>query len=183
MKNGFDVVTTIRKDRKGESWIRNLFSNMFYNIMKKFDGINIQRGSQDFRMMTRQVVNSILQLKEYNRFSKGIFNWVGFDVKYIEIENVNRTKGKTKWSFKKLFSYAIEGFVSFTTAPLKISILLGVCISIIALISAIIIILQTVIYGKEVPRICFNYNYCIINGRNTIINYWDFIRIYIKNIS
>ena len=107
---------------------------MFYNIMKKFDGINMQRGSQDFRMMTRQVVDSILQLKEYNRFSKGIFNWVGFDVKYLEIENVNRTKGKTKWSFKKLFSYAIEGFVSFTTAPLKISILLGICISIVSLI-------------------------------------------------
>lgn len=89
--------------------------------MKKFDGINIKQGSQDFRMMTRQVVEAILTLKEYNRFSKGIFNWVGFNIKYIEIENIERKNGKTKWSFKKLFSYAIEGFISFTTAPLKIS--------------------------------------------------------------
>lgn len=119
--------------------------------MKKFDGINIQQGSQDFRIMTRQVVDSIISLREYNRFSKGIFNWVGFNVKYIEIENVKRKQGKTKWSFKKLFSYAIEGFMSFTTAPLKISTILGVFISIFSLISAAIIILQTVIYGKDVP--------------------------------
>ena len=119
--------------------------------MKKFDGINIQQGSQDFRMMTRQVVESILSLKEYNRFSKGIFNWVGFNVKYIEIENIKREKGTSKWSFKKLFSYAIEGFVSFTTAPLKISTILGVLISFFSFICAVAIILQTVIYGKDVP--------------------------------
>lgn len=149
--SGFDVVTTIRKDRKGEPFIRSVFSRMFYNIMKKFDGINIQQGSQDYRMMTRQVVNAILQLKEYNRFSKGIFNWVGFNIKYIEIENIKRKQGKTKWSFKQLFSYAVEGFVSFTTAPLKISTILGAVISFFALIAAIIIILQTVMYGKDVP--------------------------------
>lgn len=124
---------------------------MFYNIMKRFDGINIKQGSQDFRMMTRQVVDSILELKEYNRFSKGIFNWVGFNTKYIEIDNIKRKKGNTKWSFRKLFSYAVEGFVSFTTAPLKISTILGVIISVISLVSAAIIILQTVIYGKAVP--------------------------------
>lgn len=119
--------------------------------MKKFDGIHIKQGSQDFRMMTRQVVNSILELKEYNRFSKGIFNWVGFDIKYIEIENIPRIKGDTKWSFRKLFSYAIEGFISFTTAPLKISTILGVLISVFSLVSALIIVFQTVIYGKDVP--------------------------------
>ena len=151
MKNGFDVVTTIRKDRKGEPVIRSAFSRMFYNIMRRFDGINIKQGSQDYRMMTRQVVDAILRLKEYNRFSKGIFNWVGFNVKYIEIENIKRIKGKTKWSFKKLFSYAIEGFVSFTTAPLKISTILGSIISIFSLISAAIIIFQTILYGKDVP--------------------------------
>ena len=151
MKNGFDVVTTIRKNRKGEPVIRSAFSKMFYNIMKTFDGINIKQGSQDFRIMTRQVVDSILELKEYNRFSKGIFNWVGFNVKYIEIDNIKRKQGKTKWSFKKLFSYAIEGFISFTTAPLKISTILGIFISIFSLISAIVIVLQTFIYGKDVP--------------------------------
>lgn len=144
-------MTTIRKDRKGEPFLRSAFSRMFYRIMKRFDGINIRQGSQDFRMMTRQVVNSILTLKEYNRFSKGIFNWVGFNVKYIEIENIKREKGTTKWSFKKLFSYAIEGFISFTTAPLKISTILGVFISVFSFISALIIVLQTVIYGKDVP--------------------------------
>lgn len=144
-------MTTIRKDRKGEPFLRSTFSRMFYRIMRRFDGINIRQGSQDFRMMTRQVVNSILSLKEYNRFSKGIFNWVGFNVKYIEIENIKREKGTTKWSFKKLFSYAIEGFISFTTAPLKISTILGVFISGFSFISALIIVLQTVIYGKDVP--------------------------------
>lgn len=128
-----------------------MFAKTFYGIMRKFDGINIKQGSQDFRMMTKQVVEAILSLKEYNRFSKGIFNWVGFNVKYIEIENIKREKGNTKWSFKKLFSYAVEGFISFTTAPLKISIILGIIISIFSLISAAIIILQTVIYGKDVP--------------------------------
>lgn len=151
LKNGYDVVTTIRTNRKGEPFLRSIFAKIFYRIMRKFDGINIKQGSQDYRMMTKQVVEAILKLKEYNRFSKGIFNWVGFNIKYIEIENIERKKGKTKWSFKKLFSYAIEGFISFTTAPLKISTILGVIISIFSLISAAIIILQTVIYGKDVP--------------------------------
>lgn len=119
--------------------------------MKQFDGINIKQGSQDFRMMTRQVVDAILSLREYNRFSKGIFNWVGFKVKYIEISNIKRNNGNSKWSFKKLVSYAIEGFMSFTTAPLQISTILGVLISAVSLISAVIIILQTLIYGKDVP--------------------------------
>lgn len=151
IEEGYDVVTTVRKDRKGEPIIRSGFSKIFYRMMKKLDGINIKQGSQDFRIMTRQVVDSVLQLKEYNRFSKGIFNWVGYNVKYIEIENIKRNKGKTKWSFKKLFSYAIEGFVSFTTAPLKISTVLGVIISGLSLICALIIIFQTILFGKDVP--------------------------------
>ena len=151
IEEGYDVVTTIRKNRKGEPAIRNFFSRLFYKIMQKFDGIDLKQGSQDFRMMTKQVANAILELKEYNRFSKGIFNWVGFNVKYIEIDNIERKKGNTKWSFYKLFNYAIEGFVSFTTTPLKISIILGIIISIVAFISVITIILQTVIFGKDVP--------------------------------
>lgn len=151
IEEGYDVVTTIRKNRKGEPAIRSFFSKLFYKIMQKFDGIDLKQGSQDFRMMTKQVVNAILELKEYNRFSKGIFNWVGFNVKYIEIDNVERKKGNTKWSFYKLFKYAMEGFVSFTTTPLKISTILGTIISIISFISVITIILQTVIFGKDVP--------------------------------
>lgn len=102
-------------------------------------------------MMTREVVDSIISLKEYNRFSKGIFSWVGYNVEYISIENIKRPVGKTKWSFKELFNYATEGIVSFTTAPLRLSTLIGTIVSILSIIFAIIIIGQTLIFGKDVP--------------------------------
>lgn len=149
INNGYDVVATKRKNRKGEPIIKSAFSKMFYKMMRMF--IPIEKNVQDFRLMKKEVVDAILSLKEYNRFSKGIFTWVGFNIKYIEIENIERKAGKTKWSFRKLFSYAIEGITSFTTAPLKVSTLMGFCISIIAIISTIVIILQTIIYGKDVP--------------------------------
>lgn len=149
INEGYDVVATKRKNRKGEPVIKSVFSKLFYKMMRMF--ISIEKNVQDFRLMKKEVVDAILSLKEYNRFSKGIFTWVGFNIKYIEIENIERKAGKTKWSFKKLFSYAIEGITSFTTAPLKASTLMGFCISIIAIISTIVIILQTLIYGKDVP--------------------------------
>ena len=149
INEGYDVVATKRKNRKGEPIIKSAFSKMFYKMMRMF--IPIEKNVQDFRLMKKEVVDAILSLKEYNRFSKGIFTWVGFNIKYIEIENIERKAGKTKWSFRKLFSYAIEGITSFTTAPLKASTLMGFCISIIAIISTIVIILQTIIYGKDVP--------------------------------
>ena len=149
INDGYDVVATKRKNRKGEPIIKSAFSKMFYKMMRMF--IPIEKNVQDFRLMKKEVVDAILSLKEYNRFSKGIFTWVGFNIKYIKIENIERKAGKTKWSFKKLFSYAIEGITSFTTAPLKASTLMGFCISIIAIISTIVIILQTLIYGKDVP--------------------------------
>ena len=149
INEGYDVVATKRKNRKGEPVIKSAFSKLFYKMMRMF--IPIEKNVQDFRLMKKEVVDAILSLKEYNRFSKGIFTWVGFNIKYIEIENIERKSGKTKWSFKKLFSYAIEGITSFTTAPLKVSTLMGFCISIIAIISTIVIILQTLIYGKDVP--------------------------------
>lgn len=149
INEGYDVVATKRKNRKGEPAIKSAFSKLFYKMMRMF--IPIEKNVQDFRLMKKEVVDAILSLKEYNRFSKGIFTWVGFNIKYIEIENIERKAGKTKWSFKKLFSYAIEGITSFTTAPLKASTLMGFCISIIAIISTIVIILQTLIYGKDVP--------------------------------
>lgn len=122
---------------------------MFYIIMKHF--VPIEQDVQDFRIMTREVVNSILSLKEYNRFSKGIFAWVGYTTKYITIENIKRPVGKTKWSFKKLFSYAIEGIVSFTTAPLRISTIIGTLISILSIVFALVIVIQTILLGKDVP--------------------------------
>ena len=149
INEGYDVVATKRKNRKGEPVIKSVFSKLFYKMMRMF--IPIEKDVQDFRLMKKEVVDAILSLKEYNRFSNGIFTWVGFNIKYIEIENIERKAGKTKWSFKKLFSYAIEGITSFTTAPLKASTLMGFCISIIAIISTVVIILQTLIYGKDVP--------------------------------
>ena len=149
INEGYDVVATKRKNRKGEPVIKSVFSKLFYKMMRMF--IPIEKNVQDFRLMKKKVVDAILSLKEYNRFSKGIFTWVGFNIKYIEIENIERKSGKTKWSFRKLFNYAIEGITSFTTAPLKASTLMGFFISIIAIISTIIIILQTLIYGKDVP--------------------------------
>ncbi len=148
-ENDYDVVATKRKNRKGEPVVRSLFSKMFYKLIKIF--VPMEENVQDFRIMKREVVEAVLSLKEYNRFSKGIFTWVGFKTKYILIDNVDRTAGNTKWSFFKLFSYAIEGITSFTTAPLKVSIVLGFLISIIAIISTIIIILQTLIIGRDVP--------------------------------
>lgn len=115
------------------------------------NNINMKQGSQDFRMMTRQVVDAILQLKEYNRFSKGIFSWVGFNVKYIETENQPRAAGKSKWSFISLVNYAKEGIISFSTMPLKFSITFGLIISILAIILGIVVLCQTLILGKEVP--------------------------------
>ena len=111
----------------------------------------MEQGVQDFRIMTREVVDTIISLKEYNRFSKGIFTWIGFNTKYITIDNIKRPVGNTKWGFKNLFKYAIEGIVSFTTAPLRLSTITGILVSIIAIISALIIIIQTILLGKDVP--------------------------------
>ena len=125
IEEGYDTVTTIR-NRKGESKVKSWFSNMFYRVMSGNKEIKLKKGSQDFRMMTRQVVQAILDLKEYNRFSKGIFSWVGFKTKYIEVENKKRAAGKTKWNYKKLIDLAIDGITAFTTSPLRISTYLSI---------------------------------------------------------
>lgn len=151
IENGYDTVATRRKDRKGEPPIKSFFSKMFYKVINKFMDIKLEEGAQDFRMMKRNVVDSILQLNEYNRFSKGIFNWVGFNCKYIEVENTERVAGKTKWSFNSLWNYAIEGITSFTTAPLKIAIFIGLLVFVVSLIFACVIVVQTIVMGKDVP--------------------------------
>lgn len=133
----------------GDDLVKSLFAKLFYKIMKTF--MPMEQGVQDFRIMTREVVDTIISLKEYNRFSKGIFTWIGFNTKYITIDNIKRPIGNTKWGFKNLFKYAIEGIVSFTTAPLRLSTVTGVLVSIIAIISALIIIIQTILLGKDVP--------------------------------
>ena len=150
INEGYDTVTTIR-NKKGESKIKSFLSNIFYKIIDSEKNIELKQGSQDFRMMTKQVKDAILTLNEYNRFSKGIFSWVGFKVKYIETENHKRAAGKTKWSYKALMSYALDGITSFSVKQLKIATIVGTIIYILALILAIEIVLQTIIQGKEVP--------------------------------
>lgn len=151
VKDGeYDCATTRRVSRKGESKIRSWFAMKFYRIMNKISQTEIVDGAQDFRFMTRQMVDAILSMSEYNRFSKGIFSWVGFNVKYIEYENVERAAGTTAWSFWGLFKYSLEGIMAFSTAPLAISSLLGVISCVIAFILIIATIIKTLAFGEDV---------------------------------
>ena len=149
-EEGFDCATTRRVSRKGESKIRSWFAMKFYKIMNKISQTEIVDGAQDFRFMTRKMVDAVLSMKEYNRFSKGIFSWVGFNVKYIEYENVERAAGTTAWSFWKLFLYSLEGIFAFSTAPLALASLLGVLSCLIAFIWIIAIIIKTIVFGESV---------------------------------
>lgn len=146
-ENDYDQVGTRRVTRKGEPPIRSFFARMFYKIINKMSKVEMVDGARDYRLMTRQVVDSILQLKEYNRYSKGLFSFVGFKTKWLEYENVERVAGETKWSFWKLFKYAIEGIVAFTTAPLSMAAILGVIICLIAFVGIIVIIVKTLAFG------------------------------------
>ena len=146
----YDCATTRRVSRKGEPKLLSWFSRKFYKIMKRISQTEIVDGAQDFRFMTRQMVDSILAMKEYNRFSKGIFSWVGFRTKYIEYENVERAAGTSTWSFWKLFRYALDGFFAFSTAPLTISSVLGVASCLIAFIMIIVIIIKKLAFGDPV---------------------------------
>ena len=146
----YDCVATRRIDRKGEPPIRSFFAKCFYKLINKISNADIVDGARDFRLMKRKMVDSILQMKEYNRFSKGIFGWVGFNTKWIAYENVERIAGETKWSFWKLFKYSIEGIVAFSTMPLLISSFIGLIFFIISLIMITLIILRTLILGDPV---------------------------------
>lgn len=144
---GYDIVGTRRVTRKGEPPIRSFFARCFYKIINKMSKVEMVDGARDYRLMTRQVVDSILMLKEYNRYSKGLFSFVGFKTKWLEYENIERVAGETKWSFWKLFIYAIEGIVAFTTVPLTISAIIGILFCLIAFIMIITVILKTLIFG------------------------------------
>lgn len=146
----YDIVGTRRVTRKGESFIRSFFARLFYKIANKITKIELVDGARDFRLMKREVVNAILDLKEYNRFSKGIFQWVGFETKWLEYENIERQKGESSWSFWELFKYSIEGIVSFTTAPLHIATITGIFFSIIAFLAIIVIVIKTLLFGEHV---------------------------------
>lgn len=145
--NEYDAVGTRRVTRKGEPPIRSFFARKFYKIINKMSKVEMVDGARDYRLMKRQVVNSILELKEYNRYSKGLFEFVGYKTKWLEFENVQRVAGETKWSFWKLFLYAIEGIVAFSTAPLAIASIAGFLFCLISFIMIIAIIIKTLIFG------------------------------------
>ena len=146
-EEGYDCVGSRRVTRKGEPPIRSFFARMFYHIMKKISNADIVDGARDFQLMNRKVVKAILSMVEYNRFSKGIFGWVGFRKKWLEYENIERSAGETKWSFWKLFLYALDGIVAFSTAPLVIASVMGMVFCLVAFVAIIFIIVRTLIFG------------------------------------
>jgi len=150
IEDGYDCVGTRRVTRKGEPPIRSFFARMFYKIINRLSKVEMVDGARDYRLMTRQMVDSILSMKEYNRYSKGLFSFVGFKTKWLEYENINRVAGETKWSFWKLFIYAIDGITAFSTVPLVLSTLIGFLFCIISFIMIVFIIIKTLIYGDPV---------------------------------
>lgn len=146
-EEGYDSVATRRVDRKGEPPIRSFFARQFYKLMNKISQTELVDGAQDYRMMTRQYVDSLLELSEYNRFSKGLFGWVGFNTKWLPHENTERVAGETKWSFWKLLKYSIDGIVAFSTAPLAISMVMGVLFAFVSLAMLITAIVRTAAFG------------------------------------
>lgn len=149
-KGEYDCVATRRVTRKGEPKIRSFFARLFYKIMNAISNTEVVDGARDFRLMTKQMVDAIIEIGEYNRFSKGIFGFVGFNTKWLEYENVERVAGKTKWSFWKLFLYSIDGFTAFSTKPLILSTLVGILFCLVALVMIIVIICKTLIFGDPV---------------------------------
>lgn len=146
-REGYDTAATRRVTRQGEPPVRSFFARQFYKIMNSVTDLEIMDGARDYRIMTRTMVNAVLGMKEYNRFTKGIYSWVGFKTKWIDYENRERVAGETKWNFWKLLLYSIEGFVGFTTAPLTIAAVIGLFFTLAAFIMIVFIIIRTLIYG------------------------------------
>lgn len=147
---GYDSVATRRVTRKGEPVIRSFFARMFYKLMRKISSTEIVDGARDYRLMTRQVADAILSMEEYNRFTKGIYGWVGFQTKWLEFENVERQKGETKWSFWKLLKYSVEGILAFSTVPATFASVVGILFCMLAFLFIIVIIVRTTIFGDPV---------------------------------
>jgi len=150
LEEGYDSVATRRVSRKGEPPVRSLFARMFYRLMKKISRTEIMDGARDYRLMTRQMVDAILSMPEYNRFSKGIFGWVGFRTKWLEFENVERAKGESKWSFWKLFLYSLDGIAAFSTVPLMLASVMGVFFCVVAFLMIVFIIVRKLLFGDPV---------------------------------
>jgi len=146
----FDCAGTRRVNRTGEPPVRSFFARNFYAFMKQIAEIEIVDGARDFRLMNRKYLNAILTLQEHNRFSKGIFPWIGFKIKWFEYENIERKKGKTKWSFWKLFLYSIDGIIAFSSKPLSIASVLGIILFMLSLIFIVFIVIRRMIWGDPV---------------------------------
>ena len=149
-EEGYDCVATRRVSRKGEPVIRSLFARCFYRLINRISKADIVDGARDFRLMNRKFVDAVLSMCEYNRFSKGIFGWVGFETKWIEYENVKRSAGQTKWSFWKLFIYSLEGIIGFSTMPLALASVMGVLFCLLSFIIILFIIIRTLVWGDPV---------------------------------
>ena len=147
IEEGYDSVATRRVTRKGEPVIRSFFARMFYKLMNRISRTEIVDGARDYRLMTRQVVDAIMSMPEYNRFTKGIFGWVGYETKWLEYENIERRKGETKWSFWKLFLYSLEGIIAFSTVPLTIASVAGVFFCLVAFVIIIVTIVRKLLFG------------------------------------
>ena len=143
---GYDCVGTRRTTRDGEPVIRSFFARMFYRIVNRIGEVEMVDGARDFRLMTRQMVDSILELSEYNRFSKGLFSWVGYKTKYLTFENRERVAGQTSWSFWSLFKYSIDGIINFSEAPLNIASFIGAISCVGAVVAMIVVIIKTLIF-------------------------------------
>jgi len=150
INDGYDCVATRRVSRKGEPPIRSFFARKFYSIVNKISDTQMMDGARDFRLMRRQMVDAILSLKEYNRFSKGLFSWVGFSTKWLDFENIPRVAGITKWSFGKLFLYSLDGITAFSVKPLAISSLFGILFCILAFTGIISIVVRWLMFGDPV---------------------------------
>ncbi|MBS4459542.1 glycosyltransferase family 2 protein [Lactococcus petauri] len=150
LQEGYDIVGTRRVSRKDEPFIRSIFARAFYKIMNTISSTQMMDGARDYRLMTRQVVDSILEIPEHNRFSKGLFSWVGYDVFYLEYNNVERVAGKTSWSFWGLLHYSIDGIINFSDAPLSLATFIGFISFLISLCMSLFYALKTIIWGEIV---------------------------------
>ncbi len=147
---GYDCIATRRSTRAGEPRVRSFFARLFYKLINSLSDTEIVDGARDYRLMSRQMVDAVLADGEYNRFSKGIFSWVGFHTKWISYENVERSAGETKWSFWKLFKYSIEGILAYTTVPLYLSSLMGILMCGVSFLSLTFILFRALLYGDPV---------------------------------
>ena len=159
-EEGFDCVASRRVTRKGEPKIRSFFARAFYRLINKISKTEVVDGARDFRLMTRQMVDAILELREVSRFSKGLFSWVGFQTKWLEYENIERVAGETKWNFWKLLLYSFDGIVGFSTAPLAIASIAGLLFCLIAFVLILFFFFKTIFFGDPVAG--FPATICIV---------------------